>query len=805
MRLFEKLLLISILALFMKQNLAAQTITVVSEDDGISVVGTHIYSVSKNLGVVTDEDGVADVSSLAGSDTLLFKYLGFKDKRIAFATAVAMRVITLRPTTLLLQETVVGASRFRENRDDVPQTIEVISARAISYENAQTTADLLSNSGSVFVQKTQMGGGSPILRGFEANKVLLVLDGVRLNNAIYRAGHLQNAITVDQGVLERAEVILGPGSVIYGSDALGGVVHLRTKIPQLLKDGKKKLAFHTNSYTRYATANNELTGHIDFSLGLKKWASLTSITFSDFKDLRMGNVTNPFSNLLARADFYVERIGGVDTMIVTDNRNTQKYTGYNQTDFLQKFLFRSSSRFSHTVAVHFSTSSEIPRYDRLVETSGALPKYAEWSYGPQLRVLGSYGLSTTTLSKFADYVQAVVAYQRIQESRITRRFGSDIRETKVEDVDVVSINADLSKQMKKHLVRFGLEATYNHVASSGSSLDIVTEMSRFITSRYPEGGTNTYSAAAYVTDTWSFAKQWKLNGGIRFSYYGLESTFGDSAILDFGSKKLSQSNGAVNGSVGILWRNKGWTISLLASSGFRSPNLDDLGKVFDPRDGVLVVPNPDLKPTYLYSIEMAIRKSLGNKGQIEVVGYYSHMVDAIVNAPYSYQGQDSVLYGEEVLQLFANQNKQQAYVAGVSSNLALSIYKGLAATASVAYTYGRILTDTTPAPLDHIPPLFGKVGVQHQWKRLRTEVYFNWSTWKKLEDYNIDGSDKFSSATVDGMPAWYTLNFRASYGIIPSIKVQLAIENIFDQNYRMYGSAISAVGRNFLITLRANL
>ncbi|MFC2176765.1 TonB-dependent receptor plug domain-containing protein, partial [Bacteroidota bacterium] len=533
--------------------------------------------------------------------------------------------------------------------------------------------------------------------------------------------------------------------------------------------------------------------------------SLTSITFSDYKDLRMGNITNPFSDLLPRSDFYVERIGGQDTMLVSADKNKQRYTGYNQTDFLQKFLFQPNNKIRHVLSVHLSTSSNIPRYDRLVEKSGNLPRYAEWNYGPQLRVMGSYNLSATVSKKLMDYVQAVVAYQRIKESRINRRFGEEERKSNVEDVDVVSLNVDLSKQVKNHLVRYGLEATYNHVASTGTSFNIVTKHVQPESTRYPEGGTNTYSAAAYITNTWAFAKQWKLNGGIRFSYNGLDSKFGDSTILDLGTKKLQQSNGAVNGSLGILWNNKGWTFTLLGSTGFRSPNLDDLGKVFNPQDGVLLVPNPNLKPTYLFGGEMAIRRSFGNNGKIEVVGYYSHLIDAIVRAPYAVNGNSSVLYQGELLQLFANQNKQQAFITGVSSNLALNIYNGLAATASVTYTYGRVFTDTTLAPLDHIPPLFGKAGFQHQWKRLRTEVYFNWSAWKLLKDYSVNGADNFETATVNGMPAWYTLNFRVSYGIIPSIRVQVAVENILDQNYRAFGSSISAPGRNFLITLRANL
>ena len=132
-----------------------------------------------------------------------------------------------------LNEIVVSASRFEEKRANVPQQMMMIKQKDIKFLSQPTSAELLQSSGQVLVQKSQLGGGSPILRGFEANKVLLVVDGIRMNNAIYRGGHLQNIISIDNSMLEKVEVIYGPGSVVYGSDALGGVIHFHTLKPQL--------------------------------------------------------------------------------------------------------------------------------------------------------------------------------------------------------------------------------------------------------------------------------------------------------------------------------------------------------------------------------------------------------------------------------------------------------------------------------------------------------------------------------------------------------------------------------------------
>ncbi|HVF80613.1 MAG TPA: TonB-dependent receptor plug domain-containing protein, partial [Flavisolibacter sp.] len=186
-----------------------------------------------------------------------------------------------------MDEVLIYSGKFAERKKNIAQKVEVISARQIAHLNSQNTGDLLINTGNVFVQKSQQGGSSPVIRGFEASRVLLVVDGVRMNNAIYRAGHLQNVITVDQNSLERIEVLYGPASTLYGSDALGGVVLMRTKGPKL--SATKKMFFTGSAFTRYSSANDEKTGHFDLSIGGKKFAWLQAYNYSNFGDTKMGD------------------------------------------------------------------------------------------------------------------------------------------------------------------------------------------------------------------------------------------------------------------------------------------------------------------------------------------------------------------------------------------------------------------------------------------------------------------------------------------------------------------------------------
>ena len=170
------------------------------------------------------------------------------------------------PDTIIinkLDEVVISANKSEDKKSDLIQQINVISSKDISFMNAQSTATLIENTGNAFVQKSQAGGGSIAIRGFEASRVVLMIDGVRMNNLIYRAGHLQNIITIDNNILDRIEILNGPSSTIYGSDALGGVVSMYTRQPILSKD--KKDVIKGNVSFRYGTVNNERTGHGEFN------------------------------------------------------------------------------------------------------------------------------------------------------------------------------------------------------------------------------------------------------------------------------------------------------------------------------------------------------------------------------------------------------------------------------------------------------------------------------------------------------------------------------------------------------------
>ena len=251
-------------------------------------------------------------------------------------------------------------SKFGQKKRDIPQQIVSVTSEDVLFRNPQTAADLLQSSGQVYVQKSQLGGGSPIIRGFSTNRLLIAVDGVRFNTAIFRGGNVQNIISIDPFAVARTEVILGPGSVVYGSDAVGGVMNFYTKKPKF--SFKEGYSFSGNSTVRYATANKEKTGHFDFNIGAKKWAFLTSVTYSDFDNLRMGS-HGPDDYLRTQ---YVETINGVDTVVQNQDPKIQRPTAYSQINTMQKVRYMPNNNWNFDLGLFYTTTTDYPRYDRLI-------------------------------------------------------------------------------------------------------------------------------------------------------------------------------------------------------------------------------------------------------------------------------------------------------------------------------------------------------------------------------------------------------------------------------------------------------
>ena len=796
------LLMFCLSTLFMSQ---AQSITIIDQNSLQPIENVEVYKINENTLITkSNQSGVIVLTGIQGAQKLVFFNAMYSSITISLDEIKAQGYsLKMSENINSINEIVVSASKFEEQRKDVSQKIQVLRASEIQAMNQSSTADVMSNTGNIFVQKSQLGGGSPIIRGFETNKVLIVVDGVRMNTAIYRSGHVQNIITLDNALMERVEIIFGPGSVVYGSDALGGVMSFTTKNPLLSTDGKIKVK--ASAFTRYMSVNNGYAANANISVGGKKFGSLTSFTYSNYGDLRQGANREPSVGNFGSRPWYVERVDGKDSVFVNADTNVQVGSGYTQIDVMQKFLFQQNSTIKHIVNLQYSTSSNVPRYDRLTQTSGGLPKFAEWNYGPQKRILASYTLQLTKSNKMYDNARFIVGYQQIEESRIDRSLNQVGQNNRTENLDIITGNLDLAKKIGKHEFRYGIEGWYNKVNSSAFTKDITTGIQTPLDTRYASGGATMNSIAVYATHTWEITDKVILNDGLRFSNVGLNAKFTDTTFFNFPFKEATQNNSALTGNLGIVYMpSEDCRVTALVSTGFRAPNVDDLSKVFESTPGNITVPNANLKPEFTYNGEVGISNTFNDKVTFQATVYYTLYRNALTTQDYQFNGQDSLFYAGVMSNVVATTNSNKAYLYGLELNMNAKLNNNVTAYATYNYTYARIVTDSSAIPLDHIPPMFGKFGFQIHQNKFRADLFVNYSAMKKIAEYSPSGEDNEAFALPQGMPSWYTVNVRLGYQFNKFVGLQVACENILDKNYRQFASNISAPGRNFILTLRGN-
>jgi hemoglobin/transferrin/lactoferrin receptor protein len=800
----------------------AQQVKVLDRSSNFPIQGVTIYNDSNNTVVSTNKNGIADLSDFKDVDIISFNHLSYYEFEILKRElSVIEFVVYLNKRSEQLDEIILSASKGEEKRSRVAEQFTIASLQEIKKIAPQTSADLLANLPGIRVQKTQSGGGSPVLRGMEANRVLLVVDGVRMNNAIYRTGHLQNSITVSPNVIERTEVVFGPSSVIYGSDALGGVIHYFTKTPKI----SDKEEVNGAVYSRFSSVNNEITNEANVEIRRKKWASYTSVSYSEFGETKMGkNRTHGFEDW----GKVVEYSNNTNTFynansVINSKEYVQKNTDYNQTDILQKVVIPLNTKNDLVFNVQYSTSSNINNFEDLAEYSNGKLKNAESYYGPQKRFLFSTQLKLNSNKKWLESGVITAAYQDVEESRIQRKFSSLDRTYRIENVDVFSLNGDFFVPLtsaKNRILSYGFEGTHNDVGSNanGRTLEVYGDKvvgfsNNFVVqSRYPDGGGTSTSVATYVNYRQDINKKSTLNTGIRYVNTNLTAKWIDDTFITLPDSDISLNTSAVTATIGYAFKpSNDWQLNGVISSGFRAPNLDDIGKVRE-KSGNVTVPNTSLEPEYVYNFETSILKYFKEKTfQTGLNVYYTLLSNYITRDYYTINNSETIVYDGEVGNVVANVNKDNAYIVGGTFSLKGNINEQWFTRGSVTYTKG--MAYDTKEPLSSIPPIFGLFEIGFEKERFQANVNFKFNQKKKLGDYNlIEGIDSveqvpFITETNQyyGSPSWNTINFNSNYKINNSITCFVNVGNILDVHYKEFASSISAPGRNLSLSFLFNI
>lgn len=794
-----RIVLIAAALLFAVLPAHAQTLTVRDEATGAPLINVSMYSPDARASALTDLKGRAELARFRGADSIRFDHIGHRTEWRSYAQLEAAGFeLKMEEVAFRMNEVVVSATRWRLPETDIPHRVISVFATDNQLQNMQTTADLLSGTGEVFVQKSQLGGGSPMIRGFATNRVLIAVDGVRMNTAIFRSGNVQNIISIDPFTLDRTDVIFGPGSVSYGSDAVGGVMSFATRVPRLASNGSAE--WRGSAAARWSSANTEKTGHADISLSLEKWGFLASLSHADYGDLTMGG-DGPEEYL---RDRYVERIGGRDSVIANADPRTQRPTAYSQLNLMQKIRFRPDDEWDLQYGFHYSTTSDYSRYDRLLRTRGDNLRSAEWEYGPQDWMMNALTVEHADGVPWYDNLRATLAWQYFAESRHDRDFGKTIRYHRAERVDAFSLNLDFEKKFGEAFELFyGIEGVSNLVGSTGEDEDITTGARVPGPSRYPDGAMWN-SAAAYGYASWKPSARVILQSGLRASYVTLDAEFSDE-FYPFPFSSVEMKNAAVNGSLGAIYRPaEEWQFDMNLSTGFRAPNVDDVGKVFDSTPGFVVVPNPDLRPEYAWSAEIGASRRVGQWLNLDLSAYATLLDDAMVRRAFTLGGRDSIIYDGEPSRVEALQNGAQARVYGLQAGIDLQIARGLQLRSRFTWQEGEEeLDDGSTAPLRHAGPAFGSTHLVWTYRALEVDLSAAYNGAVSYEKLAPEEREKTYMYAMDEngnpwSPAWTTFNLKARYRLTDALQLTAGVENIADRRYRPYSSGISAAGRNFI-------
>jgi hemoglobin/transferrin/lactoferrin receptor protein len=640
---------------------------------------------------------------------------------------------------------------------------------------------------------------------------------------------LQSSITIAPNLLDKTEVVFGPSSVIYGSDALGGVIHYYTKTPKLSEEDKVS----SQLFSRFSTVNQEITTSVSAELSFSNWASFTSVSYSDFGDLKAGeNRNHGFSNW-GKVFYYSENVNGNYKKNPTKNENPNflRNTGYNQTDVLQKFFVPLSKNTDLKINLQYSTSSDIQRFDRLTELKvlkeASSLKFTEWYYGPQKRLLISSQLDINPYKDWLERGTIIIAYQNLQESRIQRKFGSLDRSYREESVDVFSVNVDFSVPLTdddRRTLSYGFEFAYNDVSSNsyGKTLRISNgEINGFsnnfkVQSRYPDGGGEYLSSAFYIDYRQDINLKSTLNSGIRFTNTNLHATWVDQTFIQLPKTEISLNNSAVTATLGYVYKPaRNWQLNSVLSSGFRSPNIDDVGRVRE-KSGDVTVPNIDVKPEFAYNAEVGIQKYFNNrKFRLGANIFYTLLDNYIIRDHFTLNGSDQVLFDGEYGNAVANQNRGNAFITGYTISYLGKLSNSFNTSGFITYTKGR--TYDTEEPMSSIPPLFGQFEINYIKDKIEVGAALRFNSKKDLADFNFtEGIDNHDlTPVIDanaindkdiyfGTPSWITLGINGRYSVTENFSLQARLDNIFDEHYIEFASGVSSPGRNLSVSFVAN-
>lgn len=669
----------------------------------------------------------------------------------------------------ILPEEIVTGKRTSEDKFTSDRSVSIVNEKALTESAPRTTPEVLWDAPGAFVQQTNYGGGSPIVRGLVGPQILMMVDGVRLNNSTYRTGPLQYLNMIDPDSISRIEVMRGPGSVLYGSDAMGGVIQVFTVSPRDLSDPDRFGGGGTLS-GRYSSADSGGAGHVHADVGYGPFGVLGGGTYRSSDDL----------------------IGGREV-------GEQVFTGYDNWAAIGKVAL-NFDYFGLIVGYLFNETEDAGRTDKFFD-KGALSLYDNRDNLGYVKLRG-------TIDPI--YTEAILtaSYQDFFERKDAINFEDDLEtelDSKRDDLKAVTWGADLqiATRVLKDRLRFLYGGMYYHDLVSANREKKETPLSTWQEvddKAYPDGSTySNYGAYMLIEgDPVSTKSGHIFRMGAGYRWHGMRGIAPEDKEKDFKEVDFDYTGNVFQGTLQYLYKTQA-NIAFTFSQGFRAPNLQEAVMLGDT-GSYFHVPNYDLKPEASDTAELLVRGRFW-KMELGAAGYVSFLHDLIVREDTIYEGETEI--NEKPVTY--NVNGGEGMVWGLEPQLFFDIGYGFSLAGHMTYTWGEVEdSEGKMDSLTRIPPLFGRLGVRYD-----TVEFTHWKGHIELFSRAAAKQDRLSTKDEedaripkDGTPGWLTFNIRSGVTVHDIITLGMIVENITNEKYKYHGSGIWGPGTNAILTAK---
>jgi len=645
-----------------------------------------------------------------------------------------------------IEEILVTAVRRAVVEEQLSVALDTLDAETVRQSVLLT--DALASASGVHLQQTTPGQGAAVVRGQKGSAVLHLVDGMRLNNAIFRSAPTQYFALVPTVAVERIEILRGTPASLYGSDAIGGVLQVITRKPEF---ASASVSSHGEVFASANTAERSrvLGGTVD--AGTNKLATSVSVEFADIGD---------------------RRIGGGDRI---------KPSGYESRAARWLVAGTPAADKSWSLDMQFLEQPETPRVDELIAGFGQVdPSSSEFFFKPNRRSFlhGDYQSSSGPLGLDWD---VDVAWQRIDDDRQTRDYLAPDRTLERNRSDLYGFTLSGSKLTDRGSWIAGVDFYHDEVSSQRVSEDIVGGQRTVVAPRFPDGS-SMQLLSTYGNGTWTVGERHAVTAGLRLS--DVRTRLPSSQI----------HNTEVSGDIGwVATINELWQFTSNLGYGFRAPNVFDLGTLGNRPGNRFNIPNPDLESERVVHADIGVRYRMGGN-EFEVSAYTMHYRDRIT----SILTGDVTPGGRDITQ---SVNASESRVRGVEVSLRVEAGMSWLLDGNVAYTRGeQRIAGMGTEPADRIPPLSGRVGVT-----FNPESSYTLEAWASFsaEQSRLSARDIGDSRiNPDGTAGWASFGARATWAPTAEWLLTLTLSNMLDARYRVHGSGIDAIGQNLTLSAR---